>query len=251
MPTDQSNAAWTETDPLSNLDSSSANLALPTVPGVPGLSNPVNPNPPRAVMKLLIPSTPLNTASNSAQLLPVNLLNTAILGSVQTPKTKPKTKSVHVQTERTFGFWDIDFKKDYVPRQKYEAAIERNQDLSSKNKQLQARIRELEKKAYLSDTQKLAIARREMEKIRPKNQVDFFLKHGESKRLDFSDEDMVGAIVLKAISFPAYKYLREQKMMLLPGVSTLRTWMKDRECLPGDDQCIAIREGNEQDDPSD
>ena len=46
-------------------------------------------------------------------------------------------------------------------------------------------------------------------------------------------EDIIKAFLLRAISIKAYRFLRNQKMMALPTITTLRRWIKNFECNPG------------------
>ncbi len=56
----------------------------------------------------------------------------------------------------------------------------------------------------------------------------------------YSKQDITMAIVLKAISDKAYKFLRSQKFVALPSHPTLSKWLQEFRCVSGI-QCDGLR----------
>lgn len=55
----------------------------------------------------------------------------------------------------------------------------------------------------------------------------------QNRRIKWSSEDIAAAVSLKCVSAKAYRYLRNNVKLPLPGVSTLKKWISNFECTPG------------------
>jgi len=53
------------------------------------------------------------------------------------------------------------------------------------------------------------------------------------KRVVWSEEDIVGNLMLYSLSRKAYQFIRIKKLFPVPSVSTLRKWVQNFKCSPG------------------
>jgi hypothetical protein len=63
-------------------------------------------------------------------------------------------------------------------------------------------------------------------------QTNYFLNKNVRARR-WSQEDIINGLILRGFSRRAYHYLRKKKLLPLPGVTTLKTWIKNFRCNPG------------------
>ena len=84
----------------------------------------------------------------------------------------------------------------------------------------------------LSSKEKLSIVREELLKVHSKTQVDFLLGK-QVKNGRWSAEDIIRGLQFRFISRKAYQYVRAQKLLHLPGLSTLRRWVRNFNVEPG------------------
>ena len=88
------------------------------------------------------------------------------------------------------------------------------------------------RKILKKNPNKAAVRREIMRMNRTKAEKMFFL--GKTKRpANWTQDEIVQALVLRSLSKRAYKYLRKMKMMALPGISTLRRWIREFRIKPG------------------
>ena len=74
--------------------------------------------------------------------------------------------------------------------------------------------------------------RRALLKMHPRAKTSFML--GQTKRPgNWTREEIIQGLVLRNISKRAYKFIRKTKMMALPGLSTLRRWIRHFKVEPG------------------
>ena len=95
------------------------------------------------------------------------------------------------------------------------------------------RLRQKTKAPALSAVKKLEIARQILlQKFKwSPQQVDFFLKN--KKQAQWSSDDLVLGLTLRAVSRKAYQILRRKRLVPLPSLSTLRDHVRHFKCHPG------------------
>ncbi len=109
-------------------------------------------------------------------------------------------------------------------------------DLRKKIKSVQrknCRLRHKKKVPTLSAAKKVEVARQILlEKFKwSPQQVDFFLKN--KKQAQWSSDDLVMGLTLRAVSRKAYQILRRKRLLPLPSLSTLRDHVRHFKCQPG------------------
>jgi hypothetical protein len=62
--------------------------------------------------------------------------------------------------------------------------------------------------------------------------TNFFLKRNKRAK-HWSENDIIDALTLRGFSKRAYQFLRKKELLPLPGLSTLRSWVKNFKCYPG------------------
>ena len=59
------------------------------------------------------------------------------------------------------------------------------------------------------------------------------LINGLKRPKKWSQQDIVDGLVLRSFSKRSYQFLRRKYLLPLPGLTTLRTWVQNFQCLPG------------------
>ena len=59
------------------------------------------------------------------------------------------------------------------------------------------------------------------------------LVNNTNRAKKWSEEDIVNGLILRSFSRRTYQHLRQKKLLPLPGLSTLRRWVKNFQCQPG------------------
>ncbi len=128
-----------------------------------------------------------------------------------------------------------------LPRVPSDSSTQTDDPVMEENIQLKSHIRELEvqlekeKKRtspQLTEKDKLHIAKEVLQKSAwSGQQISFFLE--DKKRTKWSQEDLVLGLTLRGLSRKAYKFLRERKLLPLPGLTTLKDHIRHFTCPPG------------------
>ena len=92
---------------------------------------------------------------------------------------------------------------------------------------LRKKIRTLSSKKY-----KTNLIRNEFQKTFSVAKTNILL-NGRIQARRWSQKDIVDALVLRAFSKRAYQFLRKKQLLPMPGLSTLRNWLKNFKCYPG------------------
>jgi hypothetical protein len=62
--------------------------------------------------------------------------------------------------------------------------------------------------------------------------TNFFLRRNKRAK-QWTEPDIIDALTLRGFSKRAYQFLRKKQLLPLPGLSTLRNWVKNFKCYPG------------------
>ena len=99
-------------------------------------------------------------------------------------------------------------------------------------------LRTLRTKA-IPATQKKVILREVMSKFGyTEKQLDCFVRGDWVRVKGWTDEDVKFALSLRTLSRKAYRWIRNKKLIPLPGESTLKRYMKNLQVAPGKTYCI-------------
>ena len=69
-------------------------------------------------------------------------------------------------------------------------------------------------------------------------QLDCFVRGDWVRVKGWTDEDVKFALSLRTLSRKAYRWIRNKKLIPLPGESTLKRYMKNLQVAPGKTYCI-------------
>jgi hypothetical protein len=89
-----------------------------------------------------------------------------------------------------------------------------------------------QKRASTKKIDRNRIVREELRKTQTMAETNFILRKKIRPAL-WTEKEIVRGLVLRTLSMKAYKYLRRAKIMPLPGISTLRRWIKGFQVKEG------------------
>ncbi len=124
--------------------------------------------------------------------------------------------------------------KDCSSQTEKDPLVQENTKLRLQIKELEDQLAKEKKRTTptLTERDKITIAREVLQKTAwSKQQIGFFLE--DKKWTKWSHEDLVLGLTLRGLSKKAYKFLRERKLLPLPGLSTLKDHIKHFTCPPG------------------
>ncbi len=124
--------------------------------------------------------------------------------------------------------------KDCSSQTEKDPLVQENTKLRLQIKELEDQLMKEKKRTTptLTERDKITIAREVLQKTAwSKQQIGFFLE--DKKWTKWSHEDLVLGLTLRGLSKKAYKFLRERKLLPLPGLSTLKDHIKHFTCPPG------------------
>ena len=90
----------------------------------------------------------------------------------------------------------------------------------------------------LSKKEKLAVVKEALASHFTDAQINAFCRPNMKRSRQWTEEDIRGALTLRALSRSAYKYLRTKKIVPLPGLSTLSRYFRDFKISPGYLSCL-------------
>ncbi len=138
-------------------------------------------------------------------------------------------------------FFLPDVSSDDLPTVSCDSSTQTDDQVMEENVQLKRHIRELEDQLetekkrtspQLTEKDKLHIAKEVLHKPAwSRQQISFFLE--DKKRTKWSQEDLVLGLTLRGLSRKVYKFLRERKLLPLPGLTTLKDHIRHFTCSPG------------------
>jgi hypothetical protein len=95
-------------------------------------------------------------------------------------------------------------------------------------------IRELRKEVRTLSSKKYQkkLIRNEFQKTFSVAKTDI-LMNSATRAKKWSQQDIIDALNLRAFSKRAYQFVRKKQLLPMPGLSTLRSWLKNFKCYPG------------------
>eukprot|EP00096_Caligus_rogercresseyi_P009814 TRINITY_DN3414_c0_g1_i3.p1 TRINITY_DN3414_c0_g1~~TRINITY_DN3414_c0_g1_i3.p1 ORF type:complete len:306 (-),score=-25.76 TRINITY_DN3414_c0_g1_i3:54-971(-) len=148
-------------------------------------------------------------------------LETFIDREVQVDSPETLNKSIQTSSE---DFYPSTERKTLLS--KINDLREELRNLKKKNVDLRVQNRRLSTKRY-----KRTLIQTELSKKFTPAQVSRIT--GSKKRSNWGKEDIANGIILHSLSKRAYSYIRSKNTFPLPGISTLRSWIKDFHTSPG------------------
>ncbi len=106
--------------------------------------------------------------------------------------------------------------------------------LSQKNRLQAKTIASMRKKIRTLSSKKhrRSLIRQEFQNKFSVAKINFLLNGGKRAR-KWTQQDIIDGLMLRAFSKRSYQYLRKKEIIPLPGLSTLRKWLKNFKCYPG------------------
>ena len=115
--------------------------------------------------------------------------------------------------------------KDANTAKLLEENKKKTDELIQQRKRLNEKVNRLMKqKRKITEKEKREIVEDLLKDIFTPAQIKCFLRKDWDRCYDWEDEDYVNALTLKLISKKAYIYLRDKKLLPLPGLTTLREY---------------------------
>ncbi len=109
------------------------------------------------------------------------------------------------------------------------ARIEKLEALVKKQKKENQKLKS-EKKVLTSKKHSNNIISEELTKYFSPSQTKSIIT---SKRVQWSEEDIVKGLMLRSLSKKSYQHIRKKKIFPVPSISTLRKWVTRFDCSPG------------------
>jgi hypothetical protein len=117
--------------------------------------------------------------------------------------------------------------REKILRSEIKALGQKNRLQSKIIGSLRKKIRMLSSKKYQTN-----LVKQEFEKKFSSAQTKIFL-NGRKRAKKWTQQDIIDGLILRAFSKRSYQYLRKKEIVPLPGLSTLRNWLKNFKCYPG------------------
>ncbi|XP_040569334.1 transposable element P transposase isoform X1 [Lepeophtheirus salmonis] len=127
--------------------------------------------------------------------------------------------------------YDVLSRKLHSHEEKYKKLMYEFKQLKRKSSHLRRELKR-QKEKTISKQCSIKQVKSYLKDFLPRSQINFIFKKS-SQPGHWEENEILHSFLLHRISSKAYNYLNQNKLMALPGCSTLRKWIKNFECNLG------------------